>query len=212
MAEQVVGKTRRGRRARVLLAVAGIVAAVIVVGAGVMALNPALAARLARSMTGTAQSSDGYGPIKYGGQCLTVTTEWLWQAGKYQVRMWECDPSNPGTQQWKYMTDRQSYIIAHSPLNAEVCLDVEGASKAERATITTFQCTRGASNEDWNILGLGFLDQVTGNGIKFQNANSQMCMDTADGSAHAYMVQVSCDNVSTSWTWPPNYLPNPNPG
>ena len=210
MAEQVGGKTRRGRRARVLLAVAGIVAAVIVVGAGVMALNPALAARLARSMTGTAQSSDGYGPIKYGGKCLTVTTEWLWLAGKYQVRMWECDSSNPGTQQWKYMTDMQSYIIAKaSPLGEQVCLDVEGASMANGGTITTFRCIRGAPNLAWNILGLGFLDQVTGNGIKFQNANSQMCMDTADGSAHPWMVQKPCEEVPAFWTWAPDYLPKP---
>ena len=210
MAEQVGGKTRRGRRARVLLAVAGIVAAVIVVGAGVMALNPALAARLARSMTGTAQSSDGYGPIKYGGKCLTVTTEWLWQAGKYQVRMWECDSSNPGTQQWKYMTDTQSYIIAKaSPLGEQVCLDVEGASMANGGTITTFQCIRGAPNLDWNILGLGFLDQVTGEGIKLQNKNSGMCMTTADNSAHPWMVQKPCEEVSAFWTWAPDYLPKP---
>jgi hypothetical protein len=190
-------------RTKTLLAVASVALLVVVVAGALLTLNPPLAARLGRALPG-AVTVNSSGPIKYGSQCLTVTTEWLWQPGKYQVRMWECDPSNPPTQQWKYVTDSQGYIIAHSPLNEEVCLDVEGASKAEGATITTYPCTRGAGNEDWNILGLGFLDQVTGSGIKFQNENSKLCM-THVGGMHPYMVQVSCDSVGASWTWPPNY-------
>lgn len=193
-----------------MLAIGGGVLVLLIIAGGLLALNPLLVARVARSFAGTAEQSGGYGPIQYRGQCLTVTTEWLWQAGKYQVRMWECDPSNPGTQQWKYMTDGQSYIMAKaSPLGEEVCLDVEGASQAKNATIVTFPCTRGAPNEDWNILGLGFLDQVTGNGIQFQSAHSGMCMDVADSSAHPYMVQRPCDEVTKSWSWPPNFVPNP---
>lgn len=209
MRKRWLGLSRRGK---IGLAASGVLLVSVIIAGAVLTGSPLLAARLAHSMTGATQQSGGYGPIKYGGKCLTVTTEWLWQAGKYQVRLWECDSSNPGTQQWKYMTDGQSYIIAKaSPLGEEVCLDVEGASKTNGGTITTFQCIRGAPNLNWNILGLGFLDQVTGEGIKLQNVNSQMCMTSVDNSAHPWMVQRPCEEVSAFWTWAPNYLPNPKP-
>jgi hypothetical protein len=201
------------RRAKVLLTIVCVILILGVVSAGALALNPRLATDvthvlLIRSMAGTAQSSDGYGPIKYGGRCLTVTTEWLWAPGKFQVRLWECDPSNPGTQQWRFLTDQENFIVAHSPLGDEVCLDVEGASKSSGATVATFQCIRSANNEHWHILGLGFLDQVEGDGIKIQNENSGMCVDPADPSAHSYMVQRPCDQA-VWYTWPPHFLPKP---
>jgi hypothetical protein len=143
----------------------------------------------------------------YRGLCLSATTEWLGVSDhKYLVRLWECDPANPGNQTWKHVGD--GFIEGKTPYGVTICLDVEGASTAADATVTTFPCKReDRANQEWTILGLGPFDEVVGNGIQIQNDKSGMCLTPADTSdSHSYIVQKSCSNA-VEWVWPPNYVP-----
>lgn len=184
------------RLTKTLLTAAGALLALAIIAGVVLATNPALGARLSGNLAGA--TAENWKPAIYAtnGKCLSTTTEWLGQTGKYQVRTWECDESPlPENKRWESVleTDGKSTRLKSQAGGAEVCLDVEGGKAANGATVTTFPCkTSDYSNQLWIIEPIASAPDH----YQIRAASSSYCLFRVDQyDAHTWVQLQDCGNV-----------------
>ncbi len=196
------------RRTRIMFAAAGVLLLAVIVAGVVVALTTRSATPPAGLLAGEATGDWRTGLKTYwnGQMCLSTTTEYLAQPGKYQARLWPCEPDPlPANMVWTFVAatganDRGAFMKS-SAGGAEVCLDVEGGEAKENATVTTFACrTKDYANQLWNV---NAPDSWIQGGWTIESGRSGLCLSKATPDArYAWVKLVYCsDRAVTRFTF-----------
>jgi hypothetical protein len=212
---------RLNRRSKTLLSVASVLVAIVVVGGGLLALDPALAARLGVSLPGTANrlifsNYAIWSPTAAKGTCLMTTTEPIdTLQGQLRVRAASCENqvAAPKTftaeRLWSLEQVGDWFRLRPSAQGQVVCLALAEETDAVAGTaVTAVACKKATDDQLWKLENLETLPTFLG---RFQNVNlyqikpklaTELCLaaqpDTgsADGTSYPTLELASCADAN----------------
>ncbi len=191
---------QRNRRSRILLIVASVLVASVVVGGGLLALDPPLAARLGISLPGAANrltfsNYAVWSSASDKGMCLATTTETGAAQSQFRVRVADCQqqvaaPKTFTAERLWSLDQADAWFRLRSSVQGQVvCLALaEEASVVAGTAVIAADCKQAADNQLWKLGNLGTHPMFLG---RFQNVNiyqikpkltTEVCLSTKSGA------------------------------